>query len=471
MPRREEIGWPAELEAERSRHIVTPDHFSKAPKVIRLPLQQLHAGQERVRASLGDARFGVVMAGRRSGKTVYGARWILEGLQQQLPVGWFAPTYKVLAKAWREIARMANVAGAKVSETEHRIVLGKGELECWSLDNPDAGRSRAYARLVVDEAGMIAGLINIWHLALRATLVDYKGSALFLGTSKGMGSDFVKMHRWGEAKEPGWASARIESIDNPFIDPEEIEEARRLMPPELFDQEYRGIPAESAANPFGMKAIASCVTPQSSEPDKVWGWDFARAEDYTVGIALDLSGTVCRFERWNRRPWSETRRQVRDFTRDTYAMGDSTGIGDVIVEDLQRDGVRMEGYIFSRPSKQALMERLAAAIQQGIVKFPDGVIRAELEQFEYEYYGGSIRYSAPDDAHDDCVMALALAVYGYDRLGLARQWDRVRNFKPTKPFDNFDPEVLARAALESRRIREPKKLLPANIPATAIEEL
>jgi hypothetical protein len=56
------------------------------------------------------------------------------------------------------------------------------------------------------------------------------------------------------------------------------------------------------------------------------------------------------------------------------------------------------------------MEGLAVAIQQREITFPEGPITNELNAFEYEYTRTGVRYSAPEGMHDDCVMALALAV-------------------------------------------------------------
>jgi hypothetical protein len=57
------------------------------------------------------------------------------------------------------------------------------------------------------------------------------------------------------------------------------------------------------------------------------------------------------------------------------------------------------------------MARLAVAIQRREVRFPEGVIRDELEVFEYAYTRTRVRYTAPAGLHDDCVCALALAVH------------------------------------------------------------
>ena len=52
------------------------------------------------------------------------------------------------------------------------------------------------------------------------------------------------------------------------------------------------------------------------------------------------------------------------------------------------------------------------AIQQGEVGYPEGVIKSELDAFEFELTRTGVFYSAPAGLHDDCVCALALAVRG-----------------------------------------------------------
>ena len=113
---------------------------------------------------------------------------------------------------------------------------------------------------------------------------------------------------------------------------------------------------------------------------------------------------------------------------------DSTGIGDAILDGIQAHpdkqnvksedevetspqatdwyvnaGANFEGFIFSGPSKQQLMEELAVSIQQGEISYPDNEIKSELDSYEYEYVGRRVRYSAPEGMYDDCVCALALA--------------------------------------------------------------
>jgi hypothetical protein len=77
--------------------------------------------------------------------------------------------------------------------------------------------------------------------------------------------------------------------------------------------------------------------------------------------------------------------------------------------------VIVQRFVFTSQSRQQLMEGLALAIQQRRVTYPAGRIVDELETFGYEYNRtGGVKYVAPQGLHDDCVMALALAV---EKLG------------------------------------------------------
>jgi len=197
------------------------------------------------------------------------------------------------------------------------------------------------------------------------------------------------------------------------------------MPESWFRELYYAEASDDGGNPFGQQHIDACTLPNlgggvcSNKPPRAWGWDFAKKRDFCVGIGLDEDGAVCRFIRYQGVPWGEVINRVVAETGYTPALGDSTGVGDPVVEDIQRrlsgavpepgEGT-FQGYNFTNASKQKLMEGLAVAIQTRTCWFPAGVIKDELEQFEYTISKvGVVKYSAPEGYHDDCVMALALA--------------------------------------------------------------
>jgi len=374
----------------------------------RVRIDDLHPGQWQVYDN--RARFNVLECGRRFGKTKLGITLGCLTLFEGAPVAWFAPTYKYLPEVWREAVRTLKPLEPKISVQERRIELpGTGGIwDFWSLDQPDAGRGRKYKRGIIDEAGIIRDLEIAWTEAIRPTLTDLKGDAWFLGTPKGR-NFFHRLFARGEANEPGWRSWRLPTTANPYMDPKEIEAARRDMPPAAFDQEFMGVPADDGGNPFGLDAIKRQTRKGlSSRKPTAIGGDLAKSADYTVVCGLDEYGECCLLERWQS-DWAQTRRRLLDIIGDVPALLDSTGVGDPIVEDLHRDRWNIHGFKFTATSKQQLLEGLAAGIQRGEVGFPEGWLVNELEAFEYEYVRGGVRYSAPEGLHDDGVMALALA--------------------------------------------------------------
>src|SRR5262245_30555866 len=104
---------------------------------------KLHEAQKRMKAE--SARFNSASCGRRFGKSILGLDVACDYLIAGWPVGWFAPSYKILADSWRDLQFTLAPLTKDKSIQEHRIELvTKGVLECWSLDNIDAGRSRKY---------------------------------------------------------------------------------------------------------------------------------------------------------------------------------------------------------------------------------------------------------------------------------------------------------------------------------------
>jgi hypothetical protein len=200
-----------------------------------------------------------------------------------------------------------------------------------------------------------------------------------------------------------------DAVDAGVLDESEIEDARRVLPERVFRELYLAEASDDEGNPFGLAAIRACMHPLSRGAPVVWGIDLAKHVDWTVLIGLDAVGYVCRFERFQL-PWDDTMNRIKVAVGLTPALVDSTGVGDPIVELLQKGRPNFQGYHFTPASKQKLMENLAVVIQGGRTTFPEGPIATELEQFEYQYLRTTgVRYSAPEGFHDDCVCALALA--------------------------------------------------------------
>ncbi len=197
------------------------------------------------------ARFNVLACGRRFGKTALGIELAERVALQGQPVGWFSPTYKFLSEAWRDIKlSLAPVTRFK-SETEHRLeLIDGGVLECWSLDDPDAGRGRKYARVIVDEAAMVRQLEDAWSESIRPTLTDLEGDAWFMSTPKGFNYFHTLFERGRDPESPQYASWQMPSSSNPYLPPAELEAARAELPERVFRQEYEASFVDDASMIF-----------------------------------------------------------------------------------------------------------------------------------------------------------------------------------------------------------------------------
>jgi hypothetical protein len=189
---------------------------------IRIQLPEPHATQQQL---LQEARrYNVVALGRRAGKSTLAQHiLVMRALQRCQPVGYFAPTYKLLGEFWREVRNLLEPVTVIKSEQDHRIeLLGGGVLDCWSLDDPNPARGRRYGLIVVDEAAMVRDLLDIWQLALRPTLTDLSGGAWFMSTPRGL-NDFHTLYQLGQDPlQLEWASWQMPTSVNPFIRTEEL---------------------------------------------------------------------------------------------------------------------------------------------------------------------------------------------------------------------------------------------------------
>jgi hypothetical protein len=373
---------------------------------MRLELPEPHINQQRILDS--EARFRVVMCGRRFGKSELSQIEIISNALLGKSVAYITPTYQ-LARVFFE--RLIQAVPFESNKSELTIKFpNNGSVDFFTGERLDNLRGRKFHLVVVDEASFIPNLEDGWLNSIRPTLTDYKGRAIFLSTPKGKNFFYSLFLKGGE---PDWESFRFTTYDNPYIDKGEIDDARTQLPEVVFEQEYMANPAENSSNPFGSAYIKQCTYALSTEQPIVYGVDLAKAVDWTVIIGLDRNGSVCHFDRFQK-DWRQTKQTILSLNKAPILI-DSTGVGDPIFEDLQREGLAINGFKFSSTSKQQLMEGLSSAIQQRKITYPEGHIVNELEVFEYQYTATGVRYSAPPGFHDDCVMSLALAWHHYTR--------------------------------------------------------
>lgn len=397
---------------------------------VKLQVQEPYEAQQEVLDAA--VQFNVLCCGRRWGKTDLGIGRVISNValaRRGGPgrrVGWFAPTYKLLGDAWRELDAVLQPITRRRDASDHRMEFyGGSVLECWSLDKPDAGRSRKYHEVIIDEAAMVSDLQTQWEQAILPTLTDYDGSAWFLSTPKGTASYFHKLYHNGQDPlKPLWKSWQMPSKVNPFLKPEVIQRFREELTDLAFAQEYEAQFVSWAGAVF--RRIQQAITNKSPGPTAMIGIDWGRTGDFTVFTGLSAAGEVTEIDRFRGMEFALQRDRLKSFWErhggriingqpvGPFVIAESNSIGMPVVEQLQRDGLPVYGFNTNNQSKAAIVQALALAFERDVIKIPaDAALIGELQAFEGKKLpSGLIRYAAPEGEHDDCVMSLAIGWAG-----------------------------------------------------------
>lgn len=213
-------------------------------EVVRIPYapRPLQRVIHRSLAPLGPARFAAVVCHRRFGKTVMAVNHLIRAAmadEQSRPrYAYIAPTYRMgKAIALDYLKHYAlPVAGVTVNESELRVDFpdNGAQVRIYGADNPDALRGIYLDGCVLDEYGLMDGIV--WSEVIRPLLTDRKGWALFLGTPNGQNQfyDICTMAK----HSPEWFFAEYKASETGLIDREELNAARDVMTDDEFAQEF-----------------------------------------------------------------------------------------------------------------------------------------------------------------------------------------------------------------------------------------
>jgi len=234
-------------------------------------------------------RFKVVAAGRRTGKSRLAA-WLLiiNALQTDKgQVFYVAPTQgQARDIMWQTLLELGNpvITNAHINNLQIKLVNG-ATISLKGADRPETMRGVSLKFLVMDEYADMKP--DVWEQILRPALADQKGSAMFIGTPMGR-NHFYELYKMAELGDDetykGW---HFTSYDNPILDPEEINTAKKSMSSYAFRQEFM-----ASFEARGSEMFKEDWVEFGEEPD-----------DAQYYIAIDLAG----FEEVNKKRTKNTK--------------------------------------------------------------------------------------------------------------------------------------------------------------------
>lgn len=373
------------------------------------------------------------LGANKSGKTDPLCIWIMEQSMMHGGEGkffcWLSPASNQSEMAFKKCNLHLKRAGildlCKINNTKMTITMPNlSVIRFVGSERPQYVWGYEHTACVVDEASHVKE--ESWN-ALLTTLYYTQGKVRAVGNPT---SRFVWFYKcWLKAKlgeyENGEAFrlTAYDAVDAGVLDRSFIDSEKKRLSKANFQKNIMAeLPDEDDTNPFGISAIQKvCKDYEMEEVEDqevlCYGVDLAKSVDYTVICGLNKDGVLIYFNRFQK-PWELTKGIVIGAIGDTETLVDSTGVGDPILESLQRKSDYVEGYKYNNASKCNLVEKLAIAIQQGEITIPSSneVLLAELECFETQTTPkGAVTYNA-GTGHDDCVNSLALAVWKWDEL-------------------------------------------------------
>ena len=406
-----------------------PEGFLAEAKRLQQYLVTPHPSQ--VPIIEADERFLVVCAGRRFGKTKIAAKIaIRECRQPGKVVWWVANTYKNVVRGYREVLRqippgvLTKTPPPASVAASGRLVLnfpGGTRFEFYSGENPDAMAGEGVDFVIVDEAALQREIV--WTQTIRPTLMDRNGGAMLISTPRGRNWFYNLYNRGQDPEYPDWASWRFTTADNPYIDEDEVEEMAKTLPAIMYEQEVLAEFVSDAGSVFRVKpdvVVPELVTPAGHHV--YLGIDLAKHRDFTVFTASrDGDRLPVYHDRFNAVSWPMQKDRIVSAAHLLEEMGatgvtiimDSTGIGDVIFDDLEEDGLDIIPIKFTNDWKGRAVNLLSADLERGSAY----LIEEQLHEFNtYAYVmsetTGRFKYAAPDSGHDDEVSAKLLEHWG-----------------------------------------------------------
>lgn len=395
------------------------------PGVYTIALPEPHDKQRLILRS--KAKRKVICAGRRAGKTTLAAEVALAKLLEGRRVLLSSTTQDQADAFWDKCvtwcgeAIRAGIIVKNETRRTLRIVGRPGRIKVKTAWNADTLRGDYADFLVLDECAYLEE--EAWTQVAAPMLLDNDGDAWFISTPKRR-NWFYKLYMRAKADDTGrWEHFQFTSHDNPHLSKEALAEITGEMSEEDYRQEILAEFLEGEGAVF--RNIEANLTAPIGEPP--WkhrehtvymGADWGQVDDYTCfSVACADCLQELHLERMRRMRWKAMRDRfvsLYDEWSVDEAHVEANSIGSVNIEDiedLEDLGISIVRFNTNHKTKGPLIKGLGLAFERQEKRWlPIPWATAELEAFEAKVNAQtySATYSAPDNMHDDSVIARAL---------------------------------------------------------------
>ena len=377
----------------------------------------------------------MVNAGRRAGKTTVAASVASEKMMKGRRVLLASTTQDQADAFWDKCKSWLNdpIESGVIEKNEQRRILTcpatGGRIKVKTASDADTLRGDYADFLVLDECALLAA--DAWDKVGAPMLLDNDGDAWFISTPL-RHNWFFHLYQKAQADTTGrWAAITFTSLDNPYLSRVALDEIASDLTEEAYRQEILAEFLEGEGSVF-RNITANLTAPANAQPIDhyghriVMGVDWAQKNDFT---ALCVLCSDCRCEvaldRFNKIEWAFQRARLETLAKKwgvRHIEAEENSIGSPNIEALRREGLPVVSFTTTAASKPPLIQSLALSFERNECKWLNmPVATAELEAYESKVNATTQRvsYSAPDNFHDDTVIARALA---WRAIVARREW-------------------------------------------------
>ena len=193
--------------------------------------------QQQMEVFNNPARFRVLVAGRRFGKTRLALTEMLHAAKKRGQFVWYiGPNYPQAKRiVWDRLKNLTRDFCLGSSETELTIQLvGGSSISVRGADRPDSLRGNSLDFVVFDELASMRP--ETWSEVIRPALADREGRALFIGTPQGC-NHFYDLYEHAK-NAPDWAAFQFTTAQGGNVRPEEIQSAAAHLDADTYHQEF-----------------------------------------------------------------------------------------------------------------------------------------------------------------------------------------------------------------------------------------
>jgi hypothetical protein len=405
---------------------------------------QIHKWQQKHLSS--DKKLQVLNWHRKARKTFTGLLKVYREALLHPNTYWIIePTYK-LAKTtvWNDPTMLFTVFDeeviAKRNETDLSLkLINNSWIYLYGADKPDYLRGPNPKGVIIDEYAVQKR--ELWEQIVAPIIFSNQGWTWFLFTPKGKNHAYQILQQAKENPDI-WEFTELSVDKSGLLTKKQIEEIKKTLPMSAYQQEFECKFLEGEGVLF--RKIEEAVSGELQPPKKgetyILGIDLGRKKDYTAIIGFNrYTNHLDVFDRFNIIDWSLQKQRIKEIAKqynDALCIVEANSMGDPIIEDLRREGVNVYPFTTTAHSKKDIIEKLSIFIENKYITYPNiPELIDELSGFGYEISKlGNVRYGAPEGQHDDCVMAMALAV------SQLRKEPLIKQETPKYQFDWIKPE-------------------------------